>query len=70
MFMKLLVTSLLAQMSDERGRHFLLGARKVHCRFLGNNLKILLCFLGCLQVLSVSWKFADTPKCSIYALQA
>lgn len=56
---------MLAQMSDEKGRHFLFGARKVHHHFLANNLKVLLCFLGYLQVLNVPWEFANTPKCRL-----
>lgn len=66
--MKLLVTSMLAQMSGERGRHFIFGARKVHRWFLANDQKVL-CLLGCLQVLNVPWELANTPECIICGLQ-
>lgn len=60
---------MLAQMSNERGRRFPLGARKVHRCFLANDLKVVLSFPGYSQISNVLWELANTLKCSICALQ-
>lgn len=68
-FMKLPVASMLAQASGERGRLFLFGTRKVRWWFLANDIKVLLCFLGCLRILNTPWELGNTHECSICPLQ-